>query len=90
MRHGVLLPRDVGKTNSRSWWFGIPGISPYIKSLVKGRASIQQSVNRSKFSELLECELKSRKLRVSKLSMEYHIHDLIGSDQLERLARSCD
>lgn len=84
------MPRDVGKSN-RSWWFGIPGVSPYIKSLVKGRASILQSVSRSKFGELLESELKSRKLRVSKLAVEYHIHDLIGSDQLERLATcSCD
>lgn len=83
MRQGVLLPRDVGKTN-RSWWFGIPGVSPFIKSLVKGRNSVQQMVKRSKFNELLQCELETRKLGVSKLTMEYHIHDLIGSDQLDR------
>ena len=79
----MLLPRDVGKTQ-RSWWFGIPKLSPYTKSLTKGRASVQQSVSRSKFKELLESELKARKLRVSKLPVEYHIHDLIGSDQLVR------
>ena len=83
VRQGVLLPRDVGKSN-RSWWFGIPGVSSYIKSLTKGRVSIRQSVSRSKFSELLECELMSRKLKISKLAVEYHIHDLIGCDQLER------
>lgn len=83
VRHGVLLPRDVGKTN-RSWWLGIPGISPFIKSLVKGRTSVEQAVRRSKFKELLESELASRKLKVSKLRVEYHIHDLIGCDQLER------
>lgn len=82
VRHGVLLPRDVGK--NKSWWFGIPGVSPFIKSLIKGRSTVQQMVKRSKFSELLQSELEIRKLHVSKLKMEYHIHDLIGSDQLER------
>lgn len=84
VRHGVLLPRDVGKAN-RSWWFGIPGVSPFIKSLIKGRNAVQQMVKRSKFNELLQSDLETRKLCVSKLVMEYHIHDLLGCDQLERL-----
>ncbi len=82
VRHGILLPRDVGK--NKSWWFGIPGVSPFIKSLIKGRSAVQQMLKRSKFNELLESELEVRKLSVSKLNMHYHIHDLIGSDLLER------
>ncbi len=83
VRHGVLVVRDVGKANG-SWWFSIPGVSPFTKSLVKGRTLIQQTLRRSKFKELLESELRTRKLSASKLSMEYHIHDLIGSDLVER------
>ena len=82
VRHGVLLPRDVGKM--KSWWFAIPGISPFVKSLIKGRSTVQQMLKRSKFKEMLQSELEARKLGVSKLSMPYHIHDLIGSDLLER------
>lgn len=78
----MLLPRDVGKKSS--WWFAIPGVSPFIKSLTKGRSAVQQMVKRSKFSELLWSELESRRVGVSKLSVEYHIHDLVGRDQLER------
>ena len=83
MRLGVLLPRDVGKKN-KSWWLAIPSVSPFVKSLVKGRSAVQQIVKRSKFNELLWSELETRKLGVSKLPVEYHIHDLVGSDQLER------
>ena len=78
--------KDVGKTNS-SWWLAIPGISPFIKSLIKGRSMIQQIFQRSKFNELLQGELVSRKLHVTKLTMEYHIHDLVGSDQVERYVK---
>lgn len=79
----MLLPRDVGKTN-KSWWLAIPGVSPFIKSLIKGRNAVQQMIKRSKFSELLWSEVESRGVRVSRLSAEYHIHDLVGKDQLER------
>lgn len=85
VRLGVLLPRDVGKMKS-SWWIAIPAVSPFIKSLIKGRSSIRQMVKRSKFSELLWSELECRKVGVSKLPVEYHIHDLVGQDQLERYA----
>lgn len=83
VRHGVLLLRDVGKAGN-SWWLGVPGISPFIKSLTKGRSMVQQILRRSKYNEVLERELETRKLNVSKLSMEYHIHDLTGSDLVER------
>lgn len=82
VNRGVLLVRDVGK-NSYSWWFGIPGISPFVKSLTKGRGMVQQILKKAKYKELLRSELMSRKLTVSKLPMEFHIHDIIGSDIVE-------
>ncbi len=81
---GVLLVRDVGPSG-RSWWFGVPGVSPFIKSLTKGRSMLQQMIGRSKFKEVLERDVLSRKMSVStKLPMEFHVHDLVGGDLLER------
>ena len=79
----MLLVRDV-EAGSRSWWFGVPGVSPFIKSLTRGRGMLQQIIGRSKFKEILHRDLISRKMTVSKLPMEYHIHDLVGADLVER------
>ena len=75
--------RDVGP-NGCSWWFGVPGVSPFIKSLTKGRSMLQQIIGRSKFKEVLQRDVMSRKMGISKLPMEFHIHDLVGGDLLER------
>ena len=48
-----------------------------------GRAMVQQMIKRSKYKEILQKELEGRKLGVSKLGMEYHIHDLIGAELVE-------
>ena len=82
MNRGILLVRDVGKKSS-SWWFAIPGVSPFIKSLMKGRDMVQQMLKKSKYKELLRSELLCRKLTVSKLPMEFHVHDIIGADIVE-------
>lgn len=82
MKRGVLLVRDVGKTQS-SWWFAIPEVSSFIKSFTKGRSMVKQMIQRSKYKEIMRHELQGRKMSVSKLSMEYHIHDLIGADVVE-------
>lgn len=79
---GILLVRDVGKNNT-SWWFAIPGVSPFIKSLTKGRDMVRQILKKSKYKELLRKELLGRKLTVSKLPMEFHVHDIIGADIVE-------
>ena len=62
----------------------MPGVSPFIKSLTRGRGMLQQIIGRSKFKEILHRDLISRKMTVSKLPMEYHIHDLVGADLVRR------
>lgn len=79
---GILLVRDVGKNNA-SWWFAIPGVSPFIKSLTKGRDMVRQILKKAKYKELLRKELLGRKLTISKLPMEFHVHDIIGADIVE-------
>lgn len=44
---------------------------------------VQQILKKAKYKELLRSELSGRKLTVSKLPMEFHIHDIIGSDIVE-------
>ena len=38
VNHGLLLVRDVGK--ACSWWFAIPGVSPFTKSYTKGKRTL--------------------------------------------------
>lgn len=81
VNRGVLLVRDVGK--ACSWWFAIPAVSTFTRSYTKGRAMVQQMIKRSKYKEILQRDLESRRLTVSQLGMEYHIHDIIGAELVE-------
>ena len=74
--------RDIGK--AASWWFAIPSVGPFVKQLTKGRSSILQMIKRAKHQELLQSELEARKLTASKLGMDYHLHDILGSELVRR------
>ena len=41
-------------------------------------------IKRSKYKEMLQKDLERKKLSVSRLGMEYHLHDLIGAELVER------
>ncbi len=45
---------------------------------------LQQIIRRSRFKEMLHRDVLSKRMTVSKLPIEYHIHDLVGGDLLER------
>ena len=79
---GLLVVRDIGK--AASWWFAIPSVGPYVKQLAKGRSTILQMIKRAKHQELLQSELEARKLSASKLGMNYHLHDILGSELVRR------
>jgi len=74
--------RDIGK--AASWWFAIPSVGPFMKQLTKGRSAVLQMIRRAKHQELLQSELEARKLSVSKLGMNYHLHDILGSELVRR------
>ena len=44
---------------------------------------VLQMIKRRRYHEILQTELESRKMTVSKLGMLYHIHDIIGADLVE-------
>ncbi|XP_026693031.2 winged helix repair factor 1-like [Ciona intestinalis] len=76
IKAGVLNVRDAG-----SWWIAIPTAGQFLKLLRKGRQATLQIIRRTKYKELNQAELLSRKPPSSiKLGMLYHIHDLVGAD----------
>ena len=48
-----------------------------------GRSLLLQMLKRAKHKEMLQQELKVRTVKSCSLPMEYLIHDLIGSDQVD-------
>ncbi|XP_072021535.1 inactive serine/threonine-protein kinase 19-like [Amphiura filiformis] len=81
LRGGALNVRDVG-----SWWLAVPGAGLFIKNLVKGRESLVRTIRKSKYKEMLQSELEARKLQaVKKLSMQYHMHDIIGAELVTKI-----
>ncbi|XP_064622255.1 inactive serine/threonine-protein kinase 19-like [Lineus longissimus] len=76
---GVLNTRDVG-----SWWLSIPDLGIFIKSFLRGRKAVITMIRKSKYREILQQDLETRKLpKVARLGMMYHIHDIIGADLVD-------
>jgi len=76
MKVGLLTVRDIG-----SWWHSIPRAGEFMKSYIRGRKAIILMIKKSKYSEILQKELETRKLpKVAKLGILYHIHDITGAE----------
>lgn len=76
MKAGLLTARDVG-----SWWLAIPRAGEFMKCYIRGRKATLLMIRKSKYSEILQQELETRKLpKVAKLGMLYHIHDIVGAE----------
>uniref|UniRef100_T1IN07 Serine/threonine-protein kinase 19 n=1 Tax=Strigamia maritima TaxID=126957 RepID=T1IN07_STRMM len=73
---GVLTARNLG-----SWWISIPGAGEFVKCFLQGRKTLLQIVKKSKYGEILQNELETRKLpKGAKLGIMYHIHDIVGAE----------
>eukprot|EP00798_Chlamydomonas_sp_ICE-L_P030461 gene30461-35472_t len=67
-------PADTG-----SYLFCVPGMGVIVKSILAGRKELLSFIKRKKYKEIAEKQLlKTPQLRSSKLSMEYHLKDLLG------------
>ena len=76
IQQGVLTGRDVG-----CYWLSIPYVGEFVKALAYGRRTTLQHIKRTKYKEILQFELKQRKLPPkARLGILYHIYDIIGSD----------
>lgn len=81
---GVLTVRDAG-----SWWLGVPGIGRFVKYFVKGRKAILGMIRRTKYKEVLQSDMQSRKkMSDIKFGYEYHIHDIIGAGLVDCVSTS--
>ncbi|XP_060696198.1 inactive serine/threonine-protein kinase 19-like isoform X2 [Hemiscyllium ocellatum] len=73
---GVLTVRDVG-----SWWLAIPGAGRFVKYFVNGRKAVLRMIRKSKYNEVLQSDLETRKgVSMVKLGIQYHVHDIIGAE----------
>ncbi|XP_072125292.1 inactive serine/threonine-protein kinase 19-like isoform X2 [Mobula birostris] len=73
---GVLTVRDVG-----SWWLAIPGAGRFVKYFVKGRKTVLGMIRKSKYNEVLQSELETRKVTSAvKMGIRYHVHDIVGAE----------
>ncbi|KAG8196381.1 hypothetical protein JTE90_009596 [Oedothorax gibbosus] len=79
IHEGVLTRRDVG-----CYWLSIPRFGEFMKTFIYGRRAMLQHVRRTKYKEILQNELESRKLpKKALLGVLYHIYDIIGSDAVK-------
>uniref|UniRef100_A0A8C4Q2U6 Serine/threonine kinase 19 n=1 Tax=Eptatretus burgeri TaxID=7764 RepID=A0A8C4Q2U6_EPTBU len=75
---GLLTARAVG-----SWWISIPGLGKFVKLYLKGRKAVLLAIQKSRHHEILESELKNRRLGPgAHLGVPYLLHDIIGADLL--------
>ena len=76
IRAGILTVKNAG-----TWWLSIPNVGFFMKLLRKGRQTIIQTINRTKYKEISRDTLLTKKsLPSMRLNIEYQIHDLIGAD----------
>ncbi|XP_069762089.1 inactive serine/threonine-protein kinase 19-like [Narcine bancroftii] len=76
---GVLTVRDIG-----SWWLAIPGAGRFVKYFVKGRKTLLGMIRKTKYNEVLQSELESRKVTSAvKMGIQYHVHDIIGAEMVK-------
>ena len=79
---GSALP--LGPAASEMFWLAVPGWGLLLQHLLKGRKEIVSAVKRTRFKEVLRHALEKRRLRYSKLSMQFHVRDALGAGLLVR------
>lgn len=60
----------------------LPSVGPFVNSMLKGRREVTGIVRRTKFKEILESDMKRRKLKQSQLGMQFHLTDLLAQKVL--------
>ncbi|XP_054160298.1 serine/threonine-protein kinase 19-like [Oppia nitens] len=69
----------------------IPNVGEFVKTFHLGRNTLISIIKKNKYKEILKSELmKKRYPKNMKLSVEYHINDLIGSQTVEVIKTSND
>ncbi|XP_074598776.1 winged helix repair factor 1-like [Brevipalpus obovatus] len=79
---GILaIHRTVG-----TWLLSIPNCGSFYKTFLAGRKSLLNLLKRARYNEMSRTELLSRKPpKDMKLSVAYHVLDIIGSDLVQSI-----
>jgi hypothetical protein len=81
---GLLTIKD-----STSYWFSIPAIGRYRKTLLNGRRCLLQLLKKKKYNEIDIDELNAKNLKkINEIGLIYLISDLIGTDKIRRIETS--
>jgi len=78
MRLGVLIRRRASE-----YFFSIPRASGLLVALHNARKEIKRIIQKRMYKEILLKELERKRLKKSKIDIEYHIRDMHGLSLLE-------
>ncbi|CAO0799116.1 unnamed protein product [Mucor circinelloides] len=78
---GLLIPHHI---QMDVYWFSIHNQGSFMSSLSNGRLQILRILKRRSTKDIMEKLLKQKKLNKSSFSIEFLLHDLIGSGRVER------
>ncbi|KAL0144620.1 serine-threonine protein kinase 19-domain-containing protein [Mucor lusitanicus] len=78
---GLLIPHHI---QMDVYWFSIHNQGSFMSSLSNGRLQILRILKRRNTKDIMEKLLKQKKLNKSSFSIEFLMHDLIGSGRVEK------
>jgi len=67
-----------------SYLFAIRRAGSFMTRFIKGRVEILRTLKRRQTRDILEKQWKTKRLRTTIFSHEFHLHDLLGSGRVER------
>jgi len=67
-----------------SYLFAIRRAGSFMTPFIKGRVEILRTLKRRQTRDILEKQWRTKKLRTTIFSHEFHLHDLLGSGRVER------
>lgn len=81
---GLLTPKrsqhDVKQAYARpSYWFSVPQMGVFVKSLVSGRKELLGFIKRARYKEILRSNLNLKQLRSTKLGIDFHVRDAVAT-----------
>eukprot|EP00890_Picochlorum_soloecismus_P002493 jgi/Picsp_1/3244/NSC_06084-R1_serine threonine-protein kinase 19 len=87
LHFSVIRRGGMGSTRSsiEEFCFALPYCGEFVRSIDTGRCELINIIRRSRHGEMLGSKLDNVKLRKSSMSVQWHVKDLLGSGDLERL-----
>ncbi|KAI8582129.1 hypothetical protein K450DRAFT_229147 [Umbelopsis ramanniana AG] len=67
-----------------AYLFAIRGAGTFMTPFIKGRVEILRTLKRRQTRDILEKQWRTKKLRNSIFTHDFHLHDLLGSGRVER------